>query len=634
MTICQADGLKKSFADQLLFDKVGFKINQGDKVGLIGINGAGKTTLFRILTGQEEADAGTFWMEKDLKIAYMEQYVSLDSDRTAYDEVLSLFQPLIQLELHLEEINRELEKRADDALLCRQQTLYEQFERKGGLTFRSRTRSALLGLGFVEEELQLPVSLLSGGQRTRVLLAKILLSGAELLLLDEPTNHLDLQAIGWLEDFLTDYRGTVVLISHDRFFLDKVCNRMFELENQKLFLYDGNYTSFKEQKQFRRKQKKKEYELKQKEIHRIEGIIAQQKQFGQERNYITIRSKQKQIERIAEGLESPEQDPEEIRFSFSTAPFSGNDVISLKQVAKGFEKKQLFSGIDLLIQKKEHFFLIGPNGCGKTTLFRMLLGELFPDAGSIYLGAGIQIGYYDQAIRMDNDSKTVFQEISDTYPHMTNTEIRCALAAFLFKGDAVFKKIGVLSGGERARVALTKLMLSGANLFLLDEPTNHLDIPSKEALEEALLQYNGTLLAVSHDRYFINRLADHIAELSAEGIRVYPGNFDDYAKAHSQAVATSPVQVTVPKKENEYQRKKAEESVLRKQKNRFIKLEALISDREKLLRKTTEELQDPKISGDYNLLLKKTEAIDQLQSEINAYYKEWEDLSLLFSDIK
>ena len=631
-TILQADGLCKTFSDRTLFSGVSFKVNEGDRIGIIGVNGAGKTTLFRMLTGKEEYDSGYLTKEKGLTVAYMEQYSEFTSGQTAYEEVLTQFSHLLDRERELEEINALLEHSSEESLIRRQHTLLESFEREGGLTFRNRVRSTLLGLGLTETEIALPMTSLSGGQRTRVLLAKILMSGAKLLLLDEPTNHLDIPSIAWLEEFLTEYRGSVIVVSHDRFFLDRVTNRTFELEHRRVTVYDGNYSYYKEKKAFDRVTLERDYEKKQKEIARIEGIIAQQKHFGQERNYVTIRSKQKQIDRIAADLIKPEDDPESIGFSFRAAEGSGNEVIKAESLAMSFENKPLFRDVTYTLFKQQHAFLVGPNGCGKTTLLRILLGQQKADRGFSEFGSRVRVGYYDQTIGDLHEEKTVFDEVSDAYPRLGNTAVRTALGAFLFRGDDVFKQISVLSGGERARVALTKLMLSGANLLILDEPTNHLDIPSKEALEDALLSYDGTLLAVSHDRYFINRLADRILELTHGGIASVPGNYDDYLafcarrKPTVKPVAES-VSAPAPVKENEYVKKKAEQAVARKKQARLSRIEKEISEKEAKIEELSALFADPAVASDYARVAEITAELDALRTATDALYEEWETLS-------
>ena len=632
-TILQADGLVKTFSTRTLFHGVSFKVNEGDRIGIVGVNGAGKTTLFRILTGKEEYDGGYLTKEKGLTVAYMEQYSEFVSGQTAYEEVLSQFSHLIAMEGELEQVNALLESSHDSSLLRRQQTLLESFEREGGLTFRGRVRSTLLGLGLTESEIALPMMSLSGGQRTRVLLAKILMSGAKLLLLDEPTNHLDIPSIAWLEGFLSEYRGSVVVVSHDRFFLDRITNRTFEMEHERVTVYEGNYSYYKEKKAFDRITLEREYEKKQKEIARIEGIIAQQKHFGQERNYVTIRSKQKQIDRIAADLVKPEDDPDSIGFSFKAEGGTGNEVLLLEGLAMSFEDKPLFRNVTQTLYARQHAFLVGPNGCGKTTLLKIALGQLSPTAGETRFGARVKVGYYDQTIGDLHDEKTVFQEVADAYPKLGNTAIRTALGAFLFRGDDVFKSISVLSGGERARVALTKLMLSGANLLILDEPTNHLDIPSKEALEDALLSYDGTLLAVSHDRYFINRLADRILELTHDGMGSVPGNYDDYLafcarRPVAESTPASPTAVAEPLRENEYVKKKAEQASARKKQARLSRIERDILEKEEKAEELSALFSDPSVASDYARVAEISAQMDGLRGEIEALYSEWEELSL------
>ena len=632
-TILQADGLVKTFSTRTLFHDVSFKINEGDRIGIIGVNGAGKTTLFRILTGKESHDGGYLTKEKGLTVAYMEQYSEFTSGMTAYEEVLTQFSSLMDLEAELEQVNALLEQSQDVSLIRRQHALLERFEREGGFTFRGRARSALLGLGLTETEIGLPMMSLSGGQRTRVLLAKILMSGAKLLLLDEPTNHLDIPSIAWLEGFLSEYRGSVIVVSHDRFFLDRVTNRTFELEHERVTVYDGNYSYYKEKKAFDRITLEREYEKKQKEIARIEGIIAQQKHFGQERNYVTIRSKQKQIDRIAADLVKPEEDPDSIGFSFKAEGGTGNEVLKMDSLAMSFEDKHLFRDVTQTLYRRQHAFLVGPNGCGKTTLLKIVLGQCSPDRGSSEFGARVKVGYYDQTIGDLHDEKTVFEEVSDAYPRLGNTAVRTALGAFLFRGDDVFKKISVLSGGERARVALTKLMLSGANLLILDEPTNHLDIPSKEALEDALLSYDGTLLAVSHDRYFINRLADRILELTREGMVSVSGNYDDYlAFCSRRAPAASDIKKEVvsaaPVRENEYVKKKAEQADARKKQARLSRVEKEISEKEEKIEALSALFSDPAVASDYNRVAEITAELDVLRQAVDALYEEWDALSL------
>ena len=497
MLLLNVSGLSKFYGIHHVFQDVSFKVSSHDRIGIVGVNGAGKTTLFRLLSSNEECNAGIISRGKEVKIAYMEQHSDYTSNKSAIQEVLDVFSQLKILEDQIEMITKQLQNSANDLLIKKHSAMSEQFINLGGLTYKSRARSTLLGLGFSENELDLPLCHLSGGQRTRVLLAKILLSGSDLLLLDEPTNHLDIQAVQWLEEFLIGYKGAVLVISHDRFFLDRICTKIFEMVNGHLDIYNGNYTDYRKQKAVRQLSLEREYTRKQQEIKRIEGIIEQQRRFNQERNYITIKSKQKQIDKISSELVAPEQDPQEIHFTFKSCGDCANEVLVAEHISKEFKGTILFRDINMFIKRKDRIFLIGPNGCGKTTLLRILLSMEPATVGQIIIGSRVKVGYYDQTQSDLTMEKTIFDEISDTYPSMDNTSVRSALGAFLFKGDDVYKKISELSGGERARVSLVKLILSQANFLILDEPTNHLDIESKEILENALEKYDGTLLMLS-----------------------------------------------------------------------------------------------------------------------------------------
>ncbi|MBQ3108086.1 MAG: ABC-F family ATP-binding cassette domain-containing protein, partial [Clostridia bacterium] len=482
MALIAAHNLKKSFGTRTLFEDVTFELAPKEHAGLVGVNGCGKTTLFRILAGQESPDAGQVALNREAKISYMEQ-MELDLDRSLYGSALDAFAHLMEMELQLEEVNRKLtEGEGDlDALIRRQHSLQTRYEDGGGLTYRSRTRATLLGLGFTEAELEQPLSTMSGGQRSKAQLARVLLSGANLLLLDEPTNHLDIDSVNYLEDFLSSYPGAFIVISHDRYFLDKVTNRTLELENRRIESTNGNYSRHLELKASEREVALRHYQRTQREIRRIYGIVEQQRRWGQAHNFITAESKLKQAERLKATLVEPERDPESIRFHFTAREPGGNDVLMGENLKKSYGEKHLFHDVDLLIKKNERVFLLGPNGCGKTTLLRILTGREEPDAGTHRLGAKVQPAYYDQNISQMDPENTALQEVWDAYPRMRHTEVRNALATFLFKGDEVEKKIATLSGGEKARIQLLKMMLSGANLLLLDEPTNHLDIHSREA---------------------------------------------------------------------------------------------------------------------------------------------------------
>ena len=536
MAVLSVHNLEMSFSERVLFSQVSFDIEASDKVGFIGVNGVGKTTLFKILCGKTEQTSGDFFTAKNLKIGYMEQHACSNSENTVYDELLGVFSHLIRMEEEIDRLNLDLEMgRSDEKTIMRQTELMEEFAAKDGLVYKSRTASALTGLGFKQEDFSMPVKKLSGGQRSKLSLAKLLLSGSDIILLDEPTNHLDINSVSWLESFIRDFKGAAIIISHDRYFLDTVTNKTMELEHEKLQMQKGNYTEFIRKKEEAKKAAENKYKKDMAEIKRIEGIIEQQRRWNREKNIKTAESKQKEIDRIKENLVVPESELENIKFNFEPKTESGNDVLMCSEVAKSFGEKNIFENVSMHIRKGEKVFIVGSNGCGKTTLFRIIMGTVPADKGEIEFGTKVETEYFDQMQENLNMEKTAIDEIWDEYPKMTQTQVRTALGAFLFKGDEVFKPINQMSGGERARVSLLKLMLGGGNFLLLDEPTNHLDTTSMEALEESLKSYSGTMLIISHDRYFINKLADRILELSPGGMKEYLGNYDYYIEKRNEA---------------------------------------------------------------------------------------------------
>lgn len=625
------------FGEQRMFDNMTFEIQDGDRVGLIGVNGCGKSTLFKLLTGEYEPTAGDIILHKNTRIGYMEQHVCRNLSVSAYEEVLTVFQDLIEAEQELEQLNAAIAAKTGDVnqLVERQAFLHEMFTRREGLTYRARARSALLGLGFDDEHIHLPIRSLSGGQRAKLQLAKLLLCDANLLLLDEPTNHLDTHAVEWLEEYLMNCRCSFIVISHDRYFLDKVTNRTFELENKKMTPYKGNYTAYLPQRAERRLTAQRVYDNTVREISRLEGIVEQQRRWNREKNIRTAESKQKVIDRLTENLERPEHLPESMTFRLGINNQSGEDVLEVSDVALSFGEKTLFRHVNMEIHRGEKIFLLGPNGCGKTSLVKTLLGQYQADSGRIRYGVGVKKGYYDQIQSGMDSSKTIFEEISDSFPSMTNTEIRSTLARLLFKNDDVFKPLSTLSGGERAKVLLTELMLSKANFLLLDEPTNHLDINSCEALQQALTEYEGTLLVVSHDRYLINHLADKIFYLTAEGIQVYEGNYEDFLKKF-QPFAAAPktaVQTPAAEKQADYKNKKERDALRRKHKARITKLEQEIAETEDTLTALNASLSEPENACSYEKTLSLTEEIDRTQHHLDTLYEEWESISLLLDEL-
>lgn len=630
MAILTVNNITQSFGEETVLRGVTFELQKGERVGLVGVNGSGKTTLFKVLTGEYTPDTGSVVFGKDTVLGYMEQHVCRDLEKTAFDEVMTVFSPLLQMERELEEVSARLSAHPGEeetqGLILRQTELNDRFVDGGGLTCRSRARSALLGLGFLEEQLQNPVGVLSGGQKAKLQLAKMLLSGANLLLLDEPTNHLDIPSVEWLEDFLKNYGGAYIVISHDRYFLDKVTGRTLEMEGKTVASYKGSYSRYLDLKAEKRLAMERVYENTQREIKRIEGIIEQQRRWNQERNYVTIASKQKQIDRLEATLEKPEEDPESIRFQFKASRRSGDEVLTAEDVSLSFDGPKLFDHVNLEIRRGEKVFLIGPNGCGKTSLFKILLGQYQPDGGLVKLGAGVDLGYYEQSQMSLHDEKTVIDEIWDLHPRMTQTEVRSALAVFLFKGEDVFKPVGALSGGERARVLLLKLMLSKANFLLLDEPTNHLDIGSCQALEDALQGYDGTLFVVSHDRYLINKLADRLYVLGKDGAKLYPGNYDYYLEKRQEEMEAAPREEAAPKV-NLYKLRKERESELRKKRTALSRVEGQIEENDRERAALAEKLEQPEVAADYQAVTQTSQEIAALEAQGEALLQQWTQLS-------
>ncbi len=513
MTILSVDNLKLEFGTNVIIENVSFSVNEGDKLGIVGVNGSGKSSLISIIAGQIEQSSGSYYVSKEKSIGLLKQNDSLKSDNTIYNEMISVFSPLIAIEKQLNEMQEEIIKSNNPELLEKYNSIYDSFVKEGGLEYKNRTLSILNKFGYSSNDFNKEISKLSGGEKTKLALIKLLIISPDLLILDEPTNNLDMDSLIWLEDFLKSYKKTIIIVSHDRYLLDNVCNKILEIENKNAYLYNGNYSAFVKQKEEKINYYEKQYELQEKEINRIEGIIAQQKTFSQERNYITIHSKEKQIERLRK-LDSPKKAPRKINFSFNTTLRSGNDILIVENLSKRFNDKNLFDKLSFTVKKNDKFFIIGKNGTGKSTRLKIICDEIECDNGEYNWGYNVDLGYYKQDINDFDPHSTLFEEISNTFPSMTNTEIRNALARFQFRGDDVTKSCSVLSGGERARLILCKMMLSEYNVLVLDEPTNHLDIASCEILENALTEYTGTLIVVSHDRYLINKLSSRILSLN------------------------------------------------------------------------------------------------------------------------
>lgn len=631
VALITASKLSLSFGDRDIINDISFLVEKKNKIGLVGANGAGKTTLFKLITKEYSPSSGNITLGKDVTVGYMQQHPCSLGNVTMLDEAMSVFSFLFEIEDELKEIQKTIspEKENFAALAERQHFLNEQYERFGGLTYKSRTRSALIGLGFDERDFSLPCSSLSGGQRSKISLCKLLLSGADVLLLDEPTNHLDIKSVMWLENWLSEINTSFIVISHDRYFLDKVTNETFELERGHLFHAKRNYSGYCELKAERQKSLERDYENKMKEVKRIEGIIEQQKRFNQARNYVTIASKQKSIDRILDDIEVPEKELSGIRFNFTSDSVSGNDVLSVIDLSKSFDDKEIFKNVQLDIKKGERIFLIGENGCGKSTLLKMILGKIRRTGGRIITGVGVKIGYFDQSLALLSDDKTVLDEVWDDYTAMNETQIRSALAAFLFTNDDVYKVMNTLSGGEKARVALLKLMLSRPNFLILDEPTNHLDIKSREALEKAFDTYDGTMLIVSHDRYFINRLATRVIELKRDGAVSYKGNYDSYLGALEQIHDEEmPLYKEKKPKENSYRKKKEHESTIRKTKTKISRLEEEIDILDCEINSLQETLSSEDTTSDYEKILSVTNELDEklkIQDEKMSLWQEAND---------
>lgn len=629
MIILSCNSIYKSYVVDMILEDISFNIEDGDKIGLVGLNGSGKTTLLDVLVGETPMDRGDIYIRKDLNIGYLKQHAKLDSQNTIFDECLLVFKPLMDMEARLRELEKGIghegakgQSEKLDKLMNEYSHLLEKFDELNGYGYRSEIKGVLKGLGFKEDEFDKSVNVLSGGQKARLSLAKLLLEKPDLLLLDEPTNHLDIDAINWLESYLKEYKGAVLVISHDRYFLDNLVNRIFHLENRKLKVYNTNYSKFMERRKKELEVLKKTYENQQKEIKRQEEIIKRFSNYGDRRYIKQAQSRQKLLDRM-KAVDKP-MDSKRMKITFEPKVKSGRDVLRVEGLGKSFDDFKLLEDINFTIYRGEKVGLIGPNGIGKTTLFKMILGQIPHDEGEIILGHHVHIGYFDQEQTNLNLNNTVIDEIWDENPKLDHYQIRTILSRFMFIGDDIFKEIEELSGGERGRLALLKLMLSKANFLMMDEPTNHLDIYSKEVLEDALNDYEGTLLVISHDRYFLNRVADKILELTEEGIVEYLGNYDYYLEKKNQ-VEFEEEEDFKTKTQIKLERKKERERLALEKKKReeILKLEKSIEDKESRIEELDKLLCDPELYDDPNRVVELTKEREGLEGELELLYDKW-----------
>ncbi|MDD6334423.1 MAG: ABC-F family ATP-binding cassette domain-containing protein [Clostridia bacterium] len=634
--ILSCNNVSKAYGTDVIIKSCSFNIEDHEKAAIVGINGAGKSTLLKIVTGNESADTGIVTLAKDKTMGYLAQQQDLQSDRSIYDELLSVKQYILDMESELRRIESAMNTATDnelEALMTKYTNLSHEFEMNNGYAYKSEITGVLKGLGFSEEDFSLHVNTLSGGQKTRVSLGKLLLSKPDIILLDEPTNHLDMESISWLENYLLNYSGSVLIVAHDRYFLDKIVSKIIEIDNGVCTVFSGNYTDYASKKAILRNMKLKEYLNQQRDIRHQEEVIAKLKQFNREKSIKRAESREKMLDKI-DVIDKPTELNNKMNIQLEPNVISGNDVLTVTGLTKSFDGTTLFDNINFEIKRGERVALIGNNGTGKTTILKLINGLIQPDSGSIYLGAKVSIGYYDQEHHVLDPDKTLFEEIQDAYPDLNNTQIRNTLAAFLFTNDDVFKYIRDLSGGERGRVSLAKLMLSNANLLILDEPTNHLDIVSKEILENALNNYTGTVLYVSHDRYFINATATRILELTNQNIINYIGNYDYYmekrdiltANAFPAKDSDSDATTSVKESKVSWQQSREEQNRLKKRKNEIKKIEELIAQIEERISAIDIEYSDPSIGSNTARLMDLHNESTNLKQELDALYERWEEL--------
>ena len=648
--ILSCSNICKSFGSEDILKNVSFHIEEHEKAAIVGINGAGKSTLLKIIVGELPADSGEVVISRGKTFGYLAQNQDLLSHRTIYDELLEVKRPVIEMEEKLRELEISMKLAEGDELedmMSQYSRLSHQFELINGYAWKSEIVGVLKGLGFTEDEFGKQISTLSGGQKTRVSLGKLLLTSPDIILLDEPTNHLDMSSISWLENYLLNYKGSVIIVAHDRYFLNKIVTKVVELDNGRATAYLGNYTAYSEKRAQMRAIQMKAYLNQQQEIRHQEEVIEKLRSFNREKSIKRAESREKMLNRI-EVLEKPSEINDAMDIRLEPNILSGNDVLTVRGLGKAFDSQKLFSNLDFDVKRGERVAVIGDNGTGKTTILKMINGLVEPDAGEIILGSKVHIGYYDQDHQVLHTDKTLFEEISDAYPGMTNTQIRNTLAAFLFTGDDAFKRIGDLSGGERGRVSLAKLMLSEANFLILDEPTNHLDITSKEILENALSRYGGTVLYVSHDRYFINKTATRILDLTNGRLLNYIGNYDYYLEKHEDVMATgfctpetelpvtgssaSPAKASAPSLEisagkNDWKAQKEEQARQRKRQNELKKVEEDIHSLETRDKEIDALLCEEDVFTDVSRLVKLNKEKEEIAAKLESLYEKWEELA-------
>ncbi len=630
MIILAIQNLVKSFGVNVVLRDVNLTLQQGERMGLVGVNGSGKSTLMKIIAGLDAPDSGSLSLSRGLRIGYLAQQGMVTTGNTVWGELEQVFEPVFQMEKRLRALEHEMAQAHEDASVFERLSreydrLTSAFEDANGYGWKSAVAGVLTGLGFDAGQYAQSVESLSGGERTRLSLARMLLQRPDLLLLDEPTNHLDLETTQWLETYLQTYKGSVLVISHDRYFMDKICTCMAELLMGTIEQYDGNYTRYMQSREERFEARIRAYALQQKEIERQQAIIARYRMFNREKSIRAAESREKALERM-EKLDKP-VDERAIRFRFRARRRTGEDVLFLSDLAKGFDGKRLFEHLNMHVRTGDRVALIGPNGVGKSTLLRLLVGEETPDTGTIRFGSNVDIGYYDQHQSSLHEEKTVLDEIWDRFPRMEQSDVRGALGLFLFSGDDVFQPIRTLSGGEKGRVALTALMLREDNLLLLDEPTNHLDMDSREVLENALADFPGTILTISHDRYFINRIADRVIEMQPGGVTEYLGNYDDYVEKKNRPAAPADAVAGKTRTELDKEKKRDRQSklLLKQLRQRAQEAEAAVARQEALIADLEERMSDPALYADPERAAQTTRAYQQAQDALPRLYEAWEE---------